>query len=163
MNNKSSTLTNTSLSRKVVSAACDGACRGNPGTGGWGYLLRYSDGTVEELGGFENHTTNNRMELSACLALLERLRELPKDPGLAIRTDSKYVIDGFSQWLPNWKRNGWRKASGKAVINRDLWEKLDVARISDVNLQHVKGHSGDPDNDRCDQIAVNYSYSGLDT
>jgi len=141
----------------VVAAACDGACRGNPGPGGWGCLLRFSDGTVEELGGFEAHTTNNRMELSACLALLKRLKELPKDPGFAIRTDSKYLIDGFSRWLPGWKRKGWRTASGGAVLNRDLWEELDAARLPDVALQHVKGHSGDPDNERCDQIAVAYS------
>lgn len=141
----------------MVTAACDGACRGNPGPGGWGCLLRFSDGTVEELGGFEAHTTNNRMELSACLALLKRLKELPKDPGFAIRTDSKYLIDGFSRWLPGWKRKGWRTASGGAVLNRDLWEELDAARLPDVALQHVKGHSGDPDNERCDQIAVAYS------
>jgi len=157
MNNTSSTSTNTPLYRKVVAAACDGACRGNPGPGGWGCLLRFSDGTVEELGGFEAHTTNNRMELSACLALLKRLKDLPKDPGFAIRTDSKYLIDGFSRWLPGWKRKGWRTASGGAVLNRDLWEELDAARLPDVALQHVKGHSGDPDNERCDQIAVAYS------
>jgi ribonuclease HI len=97
------------------------------------------------------------MELSACLALLKRLKELPKDPGFAIRTDSKYLIDGFSRWLPGWKRKGWRTASGGAVLNRDLWEELDAARLPDVALQHVKGHSGDPDNERCDQIAVAYS------
>ena len=141
----------------MVAAACDGACRGNPGPGGWGCLLRYSDGTVEELGGFEAHTTNNRMELSACLALLKRLKELPKDPGFAIRTDSKYLIDGYSRWLQGWKRKGWRTASGGAVLNRDLWEELDAARLPDVALEHVKGHSGDPDNERCDQIAVAYS------
>ena len=157
MNNTSSTSTSTPLYRKVVAAACDGACKGNPGPGGWGCLLRYSDGTVEELGGFEAHTTNNRMELSACLALLKRLKELPKDPGFAIRTDSKYLIDGYSRWLPGWKRKGWRTASGGAVLNRDLWEELDAARLPDVALEHVKGHSGDPDNERCDQIAVAYS------
>ncbi|MDA0292206.1 MAG: ribonuclease HI [Cyanobacteria bacterium] len=157
MNNTSSTSTSTPFYRKVVAAACDGACRGNPGPGGWGCLLRYSDGTVEELGGFEAHTTNNRMELSACLALLKRLKELPKDPGFAIRTDSKYLIDGYSRWLQGWKRKGWRTASGGAVLNRDLWEELDAARLPDVALEHVKGHSGDPDNERCDQIAVAYS------
>jgi len=157
MNKTSSTSNSTPLYRKVVAAACDGACRGNPGPGGWGCLLHYSDGTVEELGGFEAHTTNNRMELSACLALLKRLKELPKDPGFAIRTDSKYLIDGYSRWLPGWKRKGWRTASGGAVLNRDLWEELDAARLPDVALEHVKGHSGDPDNERCDQIAVAYS------
>jgi ribonuclease HI len=109
------------------------------------------------MGGFESHTTNNRMELTACLALLKRLKELPRDPALKIRTDSKYVIDGFSRWLPGWQRKDWRTASGGAVLNRDLWEALDAARLADVALEYVKGHSGDPDNDRCDQIAVAYS------
>ena len=88
---------------------------------------------------------------------MKRLKELPKDPGFAIRTDSKYLIDGYSRWLPGWKRKGWRTASGGAVLNRDLWEELDAARLPDVALEHVKGHSGDPDNERCDQIAVAYS------
>ena len=124
----------------VVAAACDGACRGNPGPGGWGALLRFSDGRVEELGGSEAQTTNNRMELSACLALLERLQQLPRAQGLAIRTDSKYLIDGFTRWINGWKRKGWRTASGSAVLNRDLWEALDAARLPDVALAHVKGH-----------------------
>ena len=142
----------------VVAAACDGACRGNPGPGGWGALLRFSDGRVEELGGSDGQTTNNRMELSACLALLERLQDLPRSPGLTIRTDSKYLIDGFTRWINGWKRKGWRTASGGAVLNRDLWEALDAARLKDVGLEHVKGHSGDPDNERCDAIAVAYSH-----
>ena len=142
----------------VVAAACDGACRGNPGPGGWGALLRFSDGRVEELGGSEAQTTNNRMELSACLALLERLQQLPRAEGLAIRTDSKYLIDGFTRWINGWKRKGWRTASGSAVLNRDLWEALDAARLPDVALAHVKGHSGDPDNERCDAIAVAHSH-----
>ena len=145
----------------VVAAACDGACRGNPGPGGWGALLRFSDGRVEELGGSEAQTTNNRMELSACLALLERLQQLPRAEGLAIRTDSKYLIDGFTRWINGWKRKGWRTASGSAVLNRDLWEALDAARLPDVALAHVKGHSGDPDNERCDAIAVAHSHGQI--
>ncbi|MFO7630093.1 MAG: ribonuclease H [Prochlorococcaceae cyanobacterium] len=143
--------------RRVLAAACDGACSGNPGPGGWGALLRFEDGSVHEMGGADPATTNNRMELTAALALLEALRELPRHPDLAIRTDSRYLIDGLTKWLPGWKRKGWRTASGGPVLNRDLWEQLDQARLSDVAMRHVKGHSGDPDNDRCDAIAVAFS------
>ena len=142
---------------RVVAAACDGACSGNPGPGGWGALLRFEDGSVHEFGGADPATTNNRMELTAALALLEALKALPRHPDLAIRTDSKYLIDGFSKWIQGWKRKGWRTASGSPVLNRDLWELLDQARLSGVPLIHVKGHSGDPDNDRCDVIAVAFS------
>ena len=146
---------------RVVAAACDGACSGNPGPGGWGALLRFENGAVHEMGGAERTTTNNRMELTAALALLEALKELPRHPALVIRTDSRYLIDGFSKWLPGWKRKGWRTASGGAVLNRDLWEQLDGARLPDVRLVHVRGHSGDPDNDRCDAIAVAFSRGQL--
>lgn len=139
---------------RVVAAACDGACSGNPGPGGWGALLRFEDGSVQEFGAAAAATTNNRMELTAALALLEALKELPRHPSLEIRTDSKYVIDGFSKWIQAWKRKGWRTASGSPVLNRDLWEQLDGARLEGVPLSYVKGHSGDPDNDRCDAIAV---------
>jgi ribonuclease HI len=141
----------------VVAAACDGACSGNPGPGGWGALLRFADGSCHELGGREAATTNNRMELTAALALLELLRDLPRHPDLVIRTDSRYLIDGLQKWLPGWKRKGWRTASGGTVLNRDLWEKLDSRRVRGLTLQHVRGHSGDPDNDRCDAIAVAFS------
>ena len=142
---------------RVVAAACDGACRGNPGPGGWGALLRFEDGSVQEFGGADPDTTNNRMELIAALTLLEQLRDLPLHPSLTIRTDSRYLIDGFSKWLAGWKRKGWRTASGGPVLNRDLWEALDRARLPGVPLTHVKGHSGDPDNERCDVIAVSFS------
>jgi ribonuclease HI len=141
----------------VVAAACDGACSGNPGPGGWGALLRFADGSVRELGGADGATTNNRMELTAALALLEALQDLPRDPSLSIRTDSRYLIDGLQKWLPGWKRKGWRTASGGTVLNRDLWERLDRSRVAGVSLVHVRGHSGDPDNDRCDAIAVAFS------
>jgi ribonuclease HI len=120
-------------------------------------LLRFEDGSVREFGGAEPATTNNRMELTAALALLEVLKTLPRHPDLAIRTDSKYLIDGFSKWIQGWKRKGWRTASGSPVLNRDLWELLDQARLAGVPLIHVKGHSGDPDNDRCDVLAVAFS------
>jgi ribonuclease HI len=120
-------------------------------------LLRFEDGSVHELGGADRATTNNRMELTAALALLEAIKELPRPAQLSIRTDSRYLIDGFSKWIQGWKRKGWRTASGGAVLNRDLWELLDQARLEGVSLVHVKGHSGDPDNDRCDAIAVAFS------
>ena len=142
---------------RVVAAACDGACSGNPGPGGWGALLRFEDGSRRELGGAAPATTNNRMELTAALALLEVLRDLPRHPDLVLRTDSRYLIDGLEKWMAGWKRKGWRTASGGAVLNRDLWELLDGARLPGLALRHVRGHSGDPDNDRCDAIAVAYS------
>jgi ribonuclease HI len=113
------------------------------------------------MGGAERNTTNNRMELTAALAVLEAISELPRHPDLVVRTDSRYLIDGFSKWLPGWKRKGWRTAAGGAVLNRDLWEQLDAARLADVSLVHVRGHSGDPDNDRCDAIAVAFSRGQL--
>lgn len=138
----------------LITAACDGACSGNPGPGGWAYLLRFDDGRVEEGGGFSENTTNNRMEMQAALALLQRIAQEPRQSGFTIRTDSKYLIQGFNQWLKGWKQRGWKKADGKPVLNRDLWEKLDRARLPGVALTHVKGHSGDPDNERVDAIAV---------
>lgn len=145
---------------RVVAAATDGACSGNPGPGGWGALIRFEDGSVEEFGGSDPATTNNRMELQAALALLERLAELPRHPDLTLRTDSKYLIDGLGSWMAGWKRKGWKTAAGKPVLNQDLWQALDAARLPDVPLTYVKGHSGDPDNDRVDAIAVAYSKGG---
>ena len=142
---------------RVVAAACDGACSGNPGPGGWGALLRFEDGSQRELGGADPATTNNRMELTAALALLELLRDLPRHPDLVIRTDSRYLIDGLQKWLAGWKRKGWRTASGGQVLNRDLWAQLDRARLPELSRVHVRGPSGDPDNDRCDVIAVAFS------
>ena len=142
---------------RVVAAATDGACSGNPGPGGWGALIRFEDGSVEEFGGADPATTNNRMELQAALATLQRLAELPLHPDLTLRTDSKYLIDGLGSWMAGWKRKGWRTAAGKPVLNQDLWQALDQARLAEVPLTYVKGHSGDPDNDRVDQIAVAYS------
>ena len=142
---------------RVVAAATDGACSGNPGPGGWGALLRFEDGSVEEFGGHDPATTNNRMELQAALELLKRLKELPRHPDLTLRTDSKYLIDGLGSWMQGWKRRGWKTAAGKPVLNQDLWLALDRARLRDVPLTYVKGHSGDPDNDRVDRIAVSFS------
>ena len=142
---------------RVVTAACDGACSGNPGPGGWGALLRFEDGSVREMGGSQASTTNNRMELTGALAVLKALKGLPLRPGLVLRTDSRYLIDGLQKWLAGWKRKGWRTSSGGAVLNRDLWEQLDQLRVPGLSLVHVRGHSGDPDNERCNAIAVAFS------
>jgi ribonuclease HI len=142
---------------RVLLAACDGACSGNPGPGGWGALLRFEDGSQREWGGHDPATTNNRMELTAALEVLRALRTLPRHPRLVILTDSRYLIDGLQKWLPGWKRKGWRTAGGGPVLNRDLWEQLDGARLEGVELRHVRGHSGHPENDRCDAIAVAFS------
>jgi len=135
---------------KHVEIFTDGACKGNPGRGGWGALLRFA-GQTRELCGGENQTTNNRMELRAAIEALSALKE-SCDVGLT--TDSTYVRDGITQWLPKWQRNGWRTAAGKPVKNQDLWQALDeqVARHT-VTWHWVKGHSGHPDNERADELA----------
>lgn len=135
---------------KAVQIHTDGACLGNPGPGGWAALLRY--GTRErELSGGEPDTTNNRMELMAAIRALEVLTE-PCE--VALFTDSQYVRQGILQWLPNWIRRGWRTAGGDVVKNRDLWERLSEASARHrVQWHWVKGHSGDPDNERVDQLA----------
>ena len=152
-----------SKNSRVVLAACDGACSGNPGPGGWGALLKFEDGSVKEMGGYAPATTNNRMELTAALELMRELKDLPRHPDLVILTDSRYLVDGLQKWIGGWKRKGWRTASGGPVLNRDLWEELDQARVAGVGLEHVRGHSGHPDNDRCDAIAVAYSRGGSPT
>lgn len=129
----------------------DGACRGNPGPGGWGALLLFG-GTEKELSGSEALTTNNRMELMAVIRALESL----KKPGTSARiyTDSQYVIKGIEEWIGNWKARGWRTADKKPVKNQDLWERLDaVAAMHDLEWHWVRGHSGVPGNERVDQLA----------
>ena len=143
--------------RIVIAAATDGACSGNPGPGGWGALIRFKDGSVQEFGGFEPQTTNNRMELLAALNVLKAIQNLPREKHLSIKTDSKYLIDGLNKWINGWKKKGWKTAAGKAVLNQDLWKALDNAHIEGVDLEYVKGHSGDTDNERVDEIAVSFS------
>lgn len=128
----------------------DGACKGNPGLGGWGALLRFNS-VEKELCGGERETTNNRMEL---LAVIEGLRALNRGCSVAVTTDSQYVKNGITQWIHNWKRNGWKTAAKKPVKNEDLWRALDeqVARHK-VTWKWVKGHSGHPENERADQLA----------
>ncbi len=131
-------------------AYTDGSCLGNPGPGGWGIRLLYPDGTAEEFGAAVKRTTNNQMELQAAIAGLEHLGHLSN---VTVYTDSRYVIDGLTKWLPNWRRRGWITATGSAVKNRDLWQKLAQLSTSKVTWQHVRGHSGDPNNERVDDIA----------
>jgi ribonuclease HI len=128
----------------------DGACRGNPGPGGWGVLLSCND-AWKELSGAEPATTNNRMELVAAIMGLSALK---RPSTAAVRTDSQYVIKGITEWLPSWKARGWRTADRKAVKNQDLWERLDqLASQHTLTWQWVKGHSGDPGNERVDELA----------
>ena len=128
----------------------DGACRGNPGPGGWGALLRYKEWELELYGG-DPDTTNNRMELLAAINALEAL----KHPCIAtVTTDSIYVMKGISEWLPNWVRKGWRTASNAPVKNADLWKQLVAAQSPHtVEWRWVKGHAGHPENERADQLA----------
>lgn len=135
---------------KNVELYTDGACRGNPGPGGWGALLRYN-GHERELYGGEANTTNNRMELMAALEGLKALREPCR---VSLTTDSEYVRRGINEWLPRWKQNGWRTAAKKPVKNADLWQALDEAAARhEVAWHWVKGHSGHPENERADQLA----------
>ncbi len=141
----------------AIEAATDGACSGNPGPGGWGGLIIFDDKSELEIGGSEQNTTNNRMELTAAIKTLEKLKTYKLKENFKLRTDSKYVIEGYTKWIINWKRNGWKTSSGKSVQNLDLWQKIDQLRISGLVMEYVKGHSGDKQNDRVDKIATNYS------
>jgi len=141
----------------AIEAATDGACSGNPGPGGWGGLIIFDDKSELEIGGSEQNTTNNRMELTAAIKTLEKLKTYKLKENFKLRTDSKYVIDGYTKWIINWKRNGWKTSSGKSVQNLDLWQKIDQLRINGLVMEYVKGHSGDRQNDRVDKIATNYS------
>ncbi|VAX07972.1 Ribonuclease HI [hydrothermal vent metagenome] len=134
----------------VVEVFTDGACKGNPGPGGWGALLRYN-GAEKRLCGGEAETTNNRMEL---LAVINALKTLKRDCRVLVTTDSQYVKNGITQWISNWKRKGWKTASRQPVKNQDLWKQLD-AEVAKHNVKWawVKGHSGHPENELADQLA----------
>ncbi|MDG1250230.1 MAG: ribonuclease HI [Gammaproteobacteria bacterium] len=128
----------------------DGACKGNPGPGGWGALLRIN-GQSKELKGSEPETTNNRMEMQAVISALESLK---KPCMVQLTTDSKYVLDGVKSWMPNWKKRGWKTASKAPVKNKDLWMQIDVlVQAHDIEWAWVKGHSGHVENERVDQLA----------
>jgi ribonuclease HI len=135
---------------EVVELFTDGACRGNPGPGGWGVLLRYGD-KEKTLHGGERNTTNNRMEL---MAVIEGLKALKRHCRVQVTTDSQYVKNGITQWIHNWKKNGWKTAAKKPVKNEDLWRALD-AEVSchQVEWHWVRGHTGHPENELADQLA----------
>ena len=135
---------------KQVEIFTDGACKGNPGPGGWGVLLRFGDQEKELFGG-EEQTTNNRMEL---LAVIRALQALTRRCSAAVYTDSQYVQKGISEWLPGWKRRGWKTADNKPVKNADLWRELEAAVAGhDVTWHWVRGHDGHAGNERADQLA----------
>jgi len=136
--------------KPCVEAFTDGACSGNPGPGGWGVLLRIAKHEKELCGG-EPETTNQRMELQAAIEALKALR---KECHITIHSDSKYVVQGMSEWIMGWKKNGWKNASRKPVANRDLWEMLDqLASGHDVTWVWIKGHAGHLENERADELA----------
>ena len=137
---------------KTVYIFTDGACSGNPGPGGWGAVLRYNT-AEKELSGSEKDTTNNRMELTACIEALKMLKEPCR---VELTTDSQYVVNGITKgWAESWRRNGWKKSDKKPALNSDLWgELLDLCQRHEVNFNWIKGHAGHAENERCDRLAV---------
>ena len=134
----------------LIEAFTDGACRGNPGSGGWGVLLRFNDHEKRLCGG-EHETTNNRMEL---MAVIQALESLNRDCKVKVTSDSQYVLKGINEWMENWKKRGWKTAAKKPVKNVDLWLRLDKAREShEIEWVWVKGHSGHIENEIADELA----------
>ena len=138
------------MSTNIVEIYTDGACRGNPGPGGWGASLRYN-GQQKDLFGSEAESTNNRMEL---MAVIQALESLTRPSTVIIYTDSKYVLEGMTKWMVNWKKRGWKTSAKKPVKNVELWQRLDaVVQINEVSWQWVKGHTGDEGNECADALA----------
>lgn len=140
---------------KEVIIYTDGACSGNPGAGGWGTILDYK-GNRKELSGGEAHTTNNRMELTA---VIEGLKALKESCSVTVVTDSQYVSNGITLgWAKSWQKNNWRKKDKKPALNPELWQELlDLIDKHDVKIEWIKGHAGHPENERCDELAVEQS------
>ena len=136
--------------RNKIELFTDGACKGNPGLGGWGVLIKNLK-ISNELKGTQQQTTNNRMEL---IAVIEGLKSIKKNAHIEITTDSMYVKNGINEWINNWKKNGWKTAAKKPVKNKDLWQELDeLVQNYSIKWKWVKGHSGHPGNERADQLA----------
>jgi ribonuclease HI len=142
---------------QIKSLYTDGACSGNPGPGGWGAVVCYADGNCHELGGADPQTTNNRMEMQAAVAVLEFFANSGQTEPVTVYTDSEYVKNGITKWIQGWKNKGWKTSTGKDVVNQDLWHLLDKLNSRQVKWEHVRGHSGDFYNDRCDEIARCFS------
>jgi ribonuclease HI len=141
---------------KRIEAFTDGACKGNPGPGGWGVVLRMGQ-HERELSGHEAHTTNNRMELTAVIRALDALKE---PCHVALHTDSRYVIDGITKWIFGWQKNGWKNSQKKPVLNADLWlELLESRSRHRIDWIWVKGHDGHPENERADRLASDAALS----
>ena len=139
-------------SKKIVEIFTDGACSGNPGPGGYGAILRY-DGKVREISGCDPDTTNNRMEM---MAVIEALRQLKRPSTVMLTSDSMYVIKGMTEWMSGWIKRNWKNSQKKPVLNRDLWEQLlQHSKPHKISWIWIKGHSGHPENERCDRLARN--------
>jgi len=140
------------MDNRKVEIFTDGACKGNPGPGGWGAILRYGN-KEKEINGYNSSTTNNIMELTA---VIEALKQIKKPYAINITTDSTYVKNGITDWIHNWKNNGWKTAAKKNVKNKELWIELDsLIQSHKINWIWVKGHSGHPENERADELANN--------
>lgn len=135
----------------------DGACSGNPGPGGWGTVVYFTDGAIHEMGGADPQTTNNRMEMQAAIAALEFLAATQQTEPMILYTDSEYLKNGITQWIHGWKKKGWKTSTGKPVLNQDLWQELDRLNSKQVEWRYVRGHAGDVGNERCDAIARAFS------
>jgi ribonuclease HI len=135
----------------------DGACSGNPGPGGWGTVVYFSDGSVHEMGAREAQTTNNRMEMQAAVAALQYLADSGQTGTIELYTDSEYLKNGITKWIHGWKKKDWKTSTGKPVLNQDLWETLDALNSKRVQWRYVRGHAGDEGNERCDTIARTFS------
>ena len=138
------------IDKEEINIYTDGACKGNPGQGGWGAILQYKN-NVKEISGYAEHTTNNIMELTA---VIESLKILKRPCFIVLTTDSKYVKNGITTWIHNWKKNGWKTANKKPVKNKDLWILLDEVIVNHtIEWKWIKGHSGHPENERADELA----------
>ncbi|MDF0554831.1 ribonuclease HI [Kamptonema sp. UHCC 0994] len=142
---------------KIKSIYTDGACSGNPGPGGWGVVICFANDNIQELGGADPKATNNRMEMQAAIAALEWFAKSGQTEPVTLYTDSEYLKNGITKWIQGWKKKGWKTSTGAPVINQDLWELLDELNCRQIQWQHVRGHSGDRYNDRCDAIARAFS------
>ncbi|MUG93237.1 ribonuclease HI [Scytonema sp. UIC 10036] len=142
---------------KIESIYTDGACTGNPGPGGWGVVVYFSDGSTHEMGDGYPQTTNNRMEMQAAIAALEFLQESGQTQPITLYSDSEYLINSVTKWVKSWKNKGWKKSDGKPVLNQDLLETLDRLNNYKVKWEYVRGHAGNIGNERCDAIARAYA------